>query len=271
MSLFSSPIAAMLAGTGLACFSLGAARWPDLGFKFTGLALFVFALAPVPAHADQFIEANDNATIECELARGELTRIALINDGFANVSKITSGFPYNDFQVTHEPVRGDIYISVPAQFAAARVSFFATSTAGYVYKFTCRLGGEEATQLFITNPALVKSEAAEWERETGLEDTAIRLIEAMASDVVLPGFTARAELSNPRRTNGIEVQLVAEYKGAALIGQRFLIRNRGKESLALTDEREAPSGARAFAYGRDVLAPGEATSAFLVFAKGDLN
>ena len=117
--------------------------------KLTGLAVLAFALAPVPAHADQFVEAADNATINCELARGELTRIALIDDGFANVSKIASGFPYNDFQVTHEPVRGDIYISVPPQFAAARVSFFATSKAGYVYKFACRLGGEEATQSIL--------------------------------------------------------------------------------------------------------------------------
>ena len=52
---------------------------------------------------------------------------------------------------------------------------------------------------------------------------------------------------------------------------RFLVRNLGKESLALGSEREGPAGALAFAYGRDALAPGEATSAFLVFAKGGLD
>ncbi len=85
-----------------------------------------------PAHADQFVEAADGATIDCVLARGALTRIALIKDGFANVSKMASGYPYNDFEVTHEPVRGDIYISVPQQYASARVSFFATSSKGHV-------------------------------------------------------------------------------------------------------------------------------------------
>jgi len=239
-------------------------------FPKSSLAALGLALAAVPAHADQFVEATDNATIACELARGELTRIALVGDGFANVSKIASGFPYNDFQVTHEPVRGDIYISVPPQYAAARVSFFATSKAGYVYKFACRLGSDEATQVFITNPALAKVEAAEWETAASPEDAAVRLIEAMASDAVLPGYRARAELSAPRRTEGIEVQLVAEYEGDALAGQHFLIRNFGKDSLVLAGEREAPAGALAFAYGRDSLAPGEATSAFLVFAKGGL-
>lgn len=239
-------------------------------FPYPSLAALVLGLAAAPAHADQFVEAADNATIACELARGELTRIALVGDGFANVSKIASGFPYNDFQVTHEPVRGDIYISVPPQYAAARVSFFATSKAGYVYKFACRLGSDEATQVFITNPALAKVEAAEWETASSPEDAAARLIEAMASDAVLPGYRARAELSAPRHTEGIEVQLVAEYEGDALTGQHFLIRNLGKDSLVLAAEREAPAGALAFAYGRDSLAPGEATSAFLVFAKGGL-
>src|SRR3546814_5184304 len=110
MSLLPSPLAAALAGTGLACFACRATRRPDPGLKMTGLAVLAFALTPLPAHADQFVEAADNATLHCELARGELTRIALIDDGLANVSKIASGFPYNDFQVTPDPVRRDLHI-----------------------------------------------------------------------------------------------------------------------------------------------------------------
>ena len=111
------------------------------------LTSFALAIATTayasPAHADQFVEAADGTAIDCVLARGALTRIALIEDGFANVSKMASGYPYNDFEVTHEPVRGDIYVSVPLQYASARVSFFATSSAGYVYKFACRVDGED--------------------------------------------------------------------------------------------------------------------------------
>ncbi len=268
MTFLPSPLCAALAASGLALANHVALRRSDSGYRLTGIAVIVLALAPVPAKADQFVEAADNATIDCELSRGELTRIALVDDGFANVSKIASGYPYNDFEVTHEPVRGDIYISVPPQYASDRVSFFATSTAGYVYRFACRLGGAEASQLFISNPALAKPDAAEWEAGTSPDETAIRLIEAMASDAVLPRFAARAELSRPRRTGTIEVQQVAQYDGDALIGQRFTLRNLGAEPIALAAEREAPAGALAFAYGRDVLAPSEITSAFLVFPKG---
>ncbi|WBY15449.1 type-F conjugative transfer system secretin TraK [Erythrobacteraceae bacterium WH01K] len=238
----------------------------------TSVALAIATAAYAsPAHADQFVEAADGAAIDCVLARGALTRIALIEDGFANVSKMASGFPYNDFEVTHEPVRGDIYVSVPLQYASAKVSFFATSSAGYVYKFTCRVEGEEASQLFVTNPALAKSQASEWEGAAVTRDeAAIRLIEAMASDGVLPGFRARAELSRPRRTDSLEVQQVAEYEGAELIGQAFTLRNLGPALVDLAGEREAPAGALAFAYGRNSLEPGESTQAFLVFTKGGL-
>ena len=223
------------------------------------------------AHADQFVEAADGAAIDCVLARGALTRIALVNDGFANVSKMASGYPYNDFEVTHEPVRGDIYVSVPLQYASAKVSFFATSSAGHVYKFACKVDGEEASQLFVTNPALARPDAAEWECQAPTRDeAAIRLIEAMACDAVLPGFRARAELSRPRRSDSLEVQQVAEYEGAELTGQASTLRNLGPEPIQLSSEREAPAGALAFAFGRDTLAPGETTRAFLVFAKGGL-
>jgi conjugal transfer pilus assembly protein TraK len=223
------------------------------------------------AHADQFVEAADGAAVDCVLARGALTRIALVNDGFANVSKMASGYPYNDFEVTHEPVRGDIYVSVPLQYASAKVSFFATSSAGHVYKFACKVDGEEASQLFVTNPALARPDAVEWESQAPTRDeAAIRLIEAMASDAVLPGFRARAELSRPRRTDSLEVQQVAEYEGAELTGQAFTLRNLGPAPIDLSSEREAPTGALAFAFGRDTLTPGETTQAFLVFAKGGL-
>src|SRR3546814_4713447 len=39
MSLLPSPLAAALAGTGLACFAIGATRRPDSGLKLTGLAV----------------------------------------------------------------------------------------------------------------------------------------------------------------------------------------------------------------------------------------
>ena len=133
----------------------------------------LLALAAGPARAaDQFKQAADGAGIECSVSARELTRFALIDDQFASVSKISTGTPYNDFAVTNEPLRGDIYISVPETYAAGSISFFATTKKGYVYKIACRVEPMPAAQVFITNPAIATNKAASWESETPLGTSA---------------------------------------------------------------------------------------------------
>src|SRR3546814_6215168 len=82
-----TPYASTALGAGVACLSLGATRRIDTGWKAFGLALCALAFSAAPAHADQYVEAADNAKIDCTLSRGDLTRIALIDDGFANRSE----------------------------------------------------------------------------------------------------------------------------------------------------------------------------------------
>jgi len=104
------------------------------GTHTRGLFLSAAALltAASPAHAaDQFKQTVDGAGIECSVSARELTRFALVDDQFASVSKISTGTPYNDFAVTNEPVRGDIYVSVPETYAARAISFFATTKRGF--------------------------------------------------------------------------------------------------------------------------------------------
>ena len=97
------------------------------------------------------------------------------------VSKISTGTPYNDFAVTNEPVRGDIYVSVPETYAARAISFFATTKKGFVYKVACRVEQIPATQVFVTNPAIAKIQAADWESQTPIETSAVRLILSQCS------------------------------------------------------------------------------------------
>src|SRR3546814_12110852 len=102
--------------------------------------------------------------VDCQASAKDLTRISLVEDEFASVSKISTGNPIDDFSVVNEPVRGDIYLSVPDGFVRSALSFFATSKRGYVYKFVCRIGGDQAAQVFVSNPA-IRSE----ERRVGTE------------------------------------------------------------------------------------------------------
>jgi conjugal transfer pilus assembly protein TraK len=241
---------------------------PSLKATALLIALGLASLAS-PAVADQLKETADGGTIDCQVSAHELTRFSLIGDGFASVSKIGTGTPYNDFAVTNEPVRGDIYVSVPEVYAAARISFFATTKKGYVYKFACPIKPVEAQQVFITNPAIAKTEASDWESATPIETSAVRLVQAMAAQAQVSGFSVRQASGLPSRAGPIEVQLIAEYRGASLAGKVIRLANRG-DALATIAERDlAPLGALAVAIANPVLEPGAATTAYIVGQAGE--
>ena len=230
----------------------------------------MLALASVPAHAaDQFKQAADGAGIECSVSARELTRFALVGDQFASVSKMSTGTPYNDFAVTNEPIRGDIYVSVPETYAAGSISFFATTKKGFVYKVSCRVEPIPAAQVFITNPAIATNQAAEWESETPLETSAVRLVQAMANDRTIAGFEVRQATALPARVGDLEIQLVAEYRGASLAGKVVRITNRGRNSITLAERDLAPRDTLAVSIVTPTLEPGSSTTAFVVGANGE--
>ena len=102
-----------------------------VGSRATGVGLLAlaFLLATQPALADQTIMASDSSQVDCTASAKDLTRISLVEDAFASVSKISTGNPREDFSVVNEPVRGDIYLSVPDGFGRTALSFFRTTAA----------------------------------------------------------------------------------------------------------------------------------------------
>lgn len=235
-----------------------------------GLALATIALVlATPAQADQFKQAADGAAIECAVSARELTRIALVGDAFASVSKVSTGTPYNDFAVSNEPLRGDIYLSVPETYAARSISFFATTKKGYVYKFACTVEGIPAAQVFITNPAIATTAAAGWESETPIATSAVRLIQAMANEAVIDGFEVRQASSLPARVGDLELQLIADYRGASLAGKVVRVTNRGREVARLREADFAPRDTLAITIVEPALDPGASTSVFVVGANGE--
>lgn len=233
------------------------------------LALLPLLAAASPLHADQYKQTADGGAIDCTVSKRDLTRVSLIGDQFASVSKISTGYPYNDFAVTNEPVRGDIYLSVPDTYAAATISFFATTKKGFVYKFSCRAEQVDAQQIFITNPALAKSEAADWEAETPREEAAVRLIQAMANNQTVTGFVIRQVAAKPTRIGNLEVQLVAEYRGSSLLGKVIRLTNKGGEQFELAEREIAPRDSVAVSLSTSTLKSGATTTAYLVGASGE--
>ena len=252
--------------------------YSDMANRSLGAGLIAagLMLTAAPAHADQALTAEDNAGIDCIASSKDLTRISLVGDEFASVSKAAVANPLEDFNVVNEPTRGDIYVGVPSQFKRTSFSFFGTSKKGFVYKFTCRLEAIEAQQIFITNPhvaALALGEKpgpganADDAEAPDQDETAIRLVQGMASGAVVPGFRMERAGLLPVRSGDLSVQLVSEYHGLDLTGRIVRIENLGSKPALLSEAMVAPKGAVAVSIANARLASRQATAVYVVTLK----
>lgn len=239
-----------------------------LGRRCLGLSLFGLALTGFvsPALADQSLLVADNGEVRCEASLKDLTRISLKDDQFASVSKAAADNASEDFQVVNEPVRGDIYLSVPEGFARHTLTFFGTTRRGYVYKFACTVAGDEPRQVFIANADIEHPRvAADGDGSTpGDEATATRLIRAMADQLPLDGFDVRWEPLTPVMVGTLRLQALGTYSGIMLTGRILRLENRGSASVTLREEQVAPRDAIAVSIASPVLASGQVTTAWVV-------
>lgn len=258
-----------------ACSAAGAmllARLDNRSAQWLGGGSLAAALlfASAPAHADQALTIEDNARVDCIASKSDLTRVSLVGDQFASVSKLQPDSPLDDFSIVNEPTRGDIYVSVPAGTRLKTLSFFGTSKKGYVYKFACRIEGSEAQQIFLTNPAASDETAAKAVLTEGDEDapdtdeTAVRLIQAMAEQKLAPGYHMEKSAHMPVKAGPLTVQLIAEYRGVELTGQVIRIENTGSAPAALSETQVAPAGAVAVAIANPRLEARQVTTAYVV-------
>lgn len=257
----------------------GTALWSRLCMmsRTSGGALIGFAVlslaAPAYAAGDQTLMASDGSQVQCSASARDLTRISLVEDEFASVSKINTGNPADDFSVVNEPVRGDIYLSVPEGFARTALSFFATSKRGYVYKFICGVSGDQAVQVFISNPAIARAELAEnapkSQQQATSQDQAIALVQAMYANKIVEGYEMRQRSLRPVYVGDLKVQMIAEYRGGEMTGRVLRIENKGTQEATLTEASVAPASSLAVSIAEPRLAPGKVTTAYLVSWNGN--
>jgi conjugal transfer pilus assembly protein TraK len=263
----------VLLGCGVACGTVLMSRIHSYAERATGaglIAVSLFAL-PGPALADQTLMASDNSRIDCIASSRDLTRISLVGDEIASVSKLQTGNANEDFSVVNEPVRGDIYVSVPEGFTPKLLSFFATSKKGYVYKFACRLSGQEAEQVFVANPAIAGDKPGETRIAAApdRQEQAVQLVQAMYTSSIPDGYRMRQPVLAPVRVGELKVQMIAEYRGPALTGKVIRIENKGHVPVAISERVVAPSNATAVSIADANLAPGGVTTAYIVQPAGE--
>ena len=144
--------------------------------------------------------------------------------GVRQVPNVTSAKPFGRTIVV-TPVCNVEPSPIAEVYAAARISFFATTKKGYVYKFACPIRPIEAQQVFVTNPAIAKDAASDWEKATPIETSAVRLVQAMAGYAQVPGFTVRQSSSLTCDQPGGRVA-VSEVKGFISFAGKSGVRGR---------------------------------------------
>lgn len=266
-------VAISLAGGAMLVCRVGQSSVQFVGLALVGVSLVALAS---PARADQTVEVSDNARVECVASQADLTRISLVGDEFASVSKVQPSNPLDDFAVVNEPTRGDIYLSVPEGSKLKSLSFFGTSKRGFVYKFACQVQAVEAQQIFLTNPdATAKADFVgsneEDEEAPDADETAVRLIEAMAGQKVVAGYRLERPALSPVTVGRLIVQQVAQYSGQDVVGHVIRVENASDQAVTLTEAEVAPLDALAVAISNPTLSPRQATSVFVVVPKRRLS
>jgi conjugal transfer pilus assembly protein TraK len=172
--------------------------------------------------------------------------------------------------VVNEPLRGDIYLSVANGFSKPTISFFGTTRKGFVYKFICAVGGSDARQVFIANADVEhpRPVGETWPAGLSPQDASARLIAAMYAQKPVEGFDITWRALVPVNIDTLVVQMVGQYVGASYTGKLIKITNRGT-SRHMAEDKVAPADAIAVSITNPRLAPGEATTAFIVQRSAD--
>ena len=222
------------------------------------------ASVPALASNDENLLADDDGEVSCTISSRGLTRISLRDDRFVSISKLATGVDSEDFNAVHEPNRGDIYISVPADYSLQDVSFFGTTQRGFVYKFSCRLGAVGTHQIFVTNRTAVEERPVEVARRADPDVAAAELVRAMYAGNAVDGYEIRQPNRAPQRLGPLTLQFITEYRGIALTGRVVRIENVSREAVPLDDRTIGPESAVAVSVTKSSVGPGEVAMMFVI-------
>lgn len=230
--------------------------------------VFVAASIIAPARADQFKTVAGDGAIEGYASATEITRLSLVGDRIASVQKTDADEAGNDFDIAHDAVTGDLYVSLPALYGRPYLSFFVTTKRGYTYKAHLQVRETPATQIFVSNPGVGSERAERWELETPFRQTVVRLVRAMWKGETIEGYDVAQGLDISRKAGSLAWRVVASYDGATLAGRILKIENRSNETVDLSEDAFLTRGVIAVSLDAEQLSPRQSARAFLVLRKG---
>tara|TARA_R110002096_G_scaffold365345_1_gene558696 strand:+ start:4393 stop:5142 length:750 start_codon:yes stop_codon:yes gene_type:complete len=222
---------------------------------------------PALVQADQFLKAADNATLNGVMSKSEVTRISFTGDDAASIQKIKPTNPLDDFSVAHDPVTGDIYVTLPVGFSSKFVNFFATSKRGFTYKFVLRVSDIPATQIFVQNPVVGSQRAAQFEREQPYLQTLVKIIRAMWNREVLPGYEIIWQRQSRIKAGSLRYRQIGLYDGSNLVGRVYEVENSSAKPVRLSEGLFETGHILAVSIKERSIAPKSKTTVFVILRR----
>jgi conjugal transfer pilus assembly protein TraK len=186
---------------------------------------------------------EDNARVECVASQRDLTRISLVGDAFASVSKVQ---PETRSTISRWSTSRRAATSISRSRAGRRRSRSserrrrASSTSSPAG--SSRRGAADLPRQSRRGSRCKSADADEGDQQApDLDETAVRLVQAMAGQKVVPGFRMEKAALVPVRAGDVTVQLLAQYRGLDLTGRVLRIENTGKAATDLSEAQIAPA------------------------------
>ena len=231
------------------------------------MGVIIVIAFPVLVQADQFLKAADNAALNGVVSKSEVTRISFTGDDVASIQKIKPTNPQDDFSVAHDPVTGDIYVTLPVGFSSKFVNFFATSKRGFTYKLVLRVSDIPATQIFVQNPVAGSPRAAQFERKQPYRQTLVKIIRAMWNREVLPGYEITWQRRNRIKAGPLRYHQIGLYDGSNLVGRIYEVENSSAKPVRLSEGLFETGYILAVSIQQRDIAPRSITNVFVILSK----
>jgi conjugal transfer pilus assembly protein TraK len=221
-----------------------------VGSKVMRIFFSLCLLICTSAFGLQTLQIKPNETVTAKISAAELSRIFVEGDRIQSVRGIDNTYAFKSDRVT-----GDVFLRPMPEYQHQPFTVHLTTESGKTVSLLLVASGVPAQNIKILLQGTKNKQAAKWEVGLPYEKTLTSLMVAMVNDAKPEGFEdspikdAKQSLLGDVAT----VRLQKVFSGDRLQGEVFVVTNRKKTPIVLTEAEFYRSGTRAITLLEQVL------------------
>jgi conjugal transfer pilus assembly protein TraK len=210
------------------------------------------------ASALQIVDARDGETVLAKISQKEVTRIAFEK---SRVRRVTGNA--GEFVLEKDEEKGQIFIRPTSAESGKPINIFVMSDRGTVGLLLQPVDMPSDTIMIREGRDPVTS-GSRIERSGRHVRTVKNLLLAMATDTLPDDMEVRELAQELTLWPGVRLVLQRAYRGAGIIGEKYLLANTTMNEVSLTEGDLYKPGVIAVSLERTSLGGGESTNLFVI-------